>query len=179
MTQVEIEYKSLLTKAEFDQLRTHFKNAKLIIQNNIYYKYKNPNIKIACRIREKDGQATLTFKQDHTIGRLETNFKKIDKHSDFFAREDVKAFLIENGFTESFDPIGALLTYRYQILEEHQEICIDENHYDSIIDYELEVESIDSPESALDRFNELCEQFNIQKQTSISKFERYLKQKGL
>ncbi len=179
MTHVEIEYKTLLSIDEFNQLKNHFENAKLIRQNNIYFKYQNPNIKVACRIREIDDNCTLTFKQDHHLGRLETNFKNIDKNSNFFEREDVKEFLKENNFTEEFLNIGNLLTFRYQIMENHQEICIDENHYDGIIDYELEVENIDNIESTLKRFNELCALFKIKTLKPISKFERYLKQKGL
>lgn len=179
MTELEIEYKTMLTQEQFNNLKDHFKDAILIKQNNRYFKYSDSNVHIACRIREKGNQATLTFKQDHLEGRLESNFKNIDLESDFFKHEDVLIFLNKNHLDKAFIYIGDLLTYRYQILEEHQEICIDENHYEGVIDYELEVESIDDPQSALNRFYEICDQFKINKESSISKFERYLKQKGL
>ncbi len=179
MTQLEIEFKTLLTKKQFDDLKNHFKDAKLIKQDNHYFKYSDPKVKVACRLREIGDKCTLTFKQDHPEGRLETNFNNMIKDSNYFIRDDVQSFLKENNFNLEFIPIGNLLTHRYQVIEAHQEICIDENFYNGNVDYELEVESIDDPLSAKKRFIEICTLFNIEAQAPITKFERYLTQKGL
>lgn len=177
MTQLEIEFKTLLSEAQFNQMMESFKHAKVIKQINHYYQYSDPTVYISCRIRTIDNFNTLTFKQVHPEGRLETDFKDVDENA--FERADVKEFLNKNNLTKSFKPIGNLLSYRKLIEEDHLEICIDENHYLGKVDYELEVESIDNPLITEQRFNELCEQFEIKDKINISKYKRFLNQKGL
>lgn len=177
MTQLEIEFKTLLSEAQFNQMMESFKHAKVIKQINHYYQYSDSSVYISCRIRTIEHTHTLTFKQDHPEGRLETDFQDVDENA--FERADVKEFLNKNLLTKYFKPIGSLLTYRKLIKEDHLEICIDENHYLGKVDYELEVESIDSPTMTEQRFNELCERFDIKDKVSISKYKRFLNQKGL
>src|SRR5699024_2293642 len=75
--EIEIEYKNLLTKQEFDYLLGHFpfpQNSQK--QTNFYFETENFSLKengAALRIREKDGHYRLTLKEPHPDGLLETH----------------------------------------------------------------------------------------------------------
>ena len=73
-TNLEIEYKTLLTKEEYDRVLAYFRNAKIVKQTNYYYQSKNRlNKKIAARIRQIDQNFELTFKIKQKKGKLEKN----------------------------------------------------------------------------------------------------------
>lgn len=179
MRHLEIEYKQMLTKEQFHALLKHFPHAQLIQQNNRYFQYTDKSIKIATRIRTINEVSELTFKQQNTEGVIEHHFSMNSKDEDIFKRSDVLDFLNSHNLTSSFLPIGSLLTYRYLVIEENQEICMDENHYLEQLDYELEVETLIDPKKAQERFLELLLEFSIEKSESTSKFTRFIKQKGL
>src|SRR5699024_8978230 len=75
--EIEIEYKNLLTKQEFDYLLGHFsfpQNSQK--QTNFYFETENFSLKengAALLIREKDGHYRLTLKEPHQDGLLETH----------------------------------------------------------------------------------------------------------
>src|SRR5699024_1969207 len=78
MTQeIEIEYKTLLTKHySATLLQTLFNEVAPIIKVNYYFETKNFRLKkfhSALRIREKNGAYTLTLKEPHPDGILETH----------------------------------------------------------------------------------------------------------
>jgi uncharacterized protein YjbK len=179
MRHLEIEFKQMLTKEQFHVLLKHFPHAQLIQQNNRYFYYKDASIKIATRIRTIGDESELTFKQQNNEGVIEHRFKMNFNDEDIFNRLDVLDFLSSSNLTSTFLPIGSLLTHRYLVIEENQEICIDENHYLDQVDYELEVESLMDPKKAQDRFLKLLLEFSIEKRESLSKFARFIKQKGL
>lgn len=177
MSHLEIEYKALLTQQQFNDLNNYFNHSQTIHQINHYFLYLDPSVHISCRIRQIDTTFTLTFKQDHTVGKLETNFIDID-FTQPFIRQDVQTFLIENNLNKPFTLIGSLTTIRHLTLEDHCEICLDENNYCGISDYELEVESIDDPFYTQALFNKICDEFELI-ENSASKFKRFLVKKGL
>lgn len=178
MRHLEIEFKTLLNKDKYLEMKEYFKQAIVIRQSNHYYKYSDESVLISTRIREINHSFTLTFKQDCAQGRMETNFADIDSIDRAFEKKEVKAFLVEHHLHASFVPIGTLNTTRLLIIEDHQEICLDENKYAGITDYELEVESIDDATAAQERFDELILKFDIKEKKSISKFTRYLEKTG-
>lgn len=179
MRHLEIEFKQMLTKAQTHALLKHFSHAQLIEQNNTYFLYKDTSIKIATRIRTIGDKSELTFKQRSLEGVIEHHFKMNSKDEDIFKRPDVLDFLSSLNLTSTFLPIGSLLTHRYFVIEENQEICIDENQYLGHVDYELEVESLKDPQKAQERFLEILNEFSIEKSETPSKFARFIKQKGL
>src|SRR5699024_6280641 len=75
--EIEIEYKNLLTKQEFNHLLHHFSFPQPgKKQTNYYFETKNFTLKenrSALRIREKDGNYQLTLKEPHVNGLLETH----------------------------------------------------------------------------------------------------------
>lgn len=173
-TNLEIEYKTLLTYDQFKQLSLSFNNVPVITQINHYYQYSDELMPIAARIRQIDQHFELTFKIKQAKGRLEVNFDVLSNDILMFSREDVQTFLIENGYSQSFTYLGALTTYRRLIKEADGELCIDENHYLGIVDYELEYEVTNNEERAYSRFNDLVTNYRLSTEKAKTKYHRFL-----
>lgn len=173
---LEIEYKVLITKVQFEQLLNFFPNHQTLEHVNHYYAYSDPTVRLVSRIRTQSDHAVLTFKMDQEEGLLEYNFEVDSPNIAIFQRADVLNFLHQNHLMGNFQSIGQLKTIRHLILEDHQEICIDENHYNGITDYELEVESTKDAKKAYQRFHELCAIHHIEETKTVSKYGRFLKQ---
>ena len=173
-THVEIELKQLIPKAMYEALLVTYPQGRWIHQTNHYFAYNDLNVALASRIREIDGQFTLTFKQSHPKGFLETSFELLDKDERIFERSDVRAFLQEQGFNQGFNPIGSLVTDRYLVQRPYGELCIDRNEYLKTVDYELEYElnEIDEKE-AQDEFFKLLQDFHVRYQQAPSKYTRF------
>src|SRR5690625_3099304 len=75
--EIEIEYKVLLTKKEFEKIASSLPfSANSVTQVNHYFETNQFNFKkqqSALRIREKNNKYTLTLKQPHEEGILETH----------------------------------------------------------------------------------------------------------
>lgn len=175
---LEIEYSALLTQIQFETLVHHLNLKHGIQQDNHYYQYNDPQVRIAARIRIIDRNRILTFKTDQDVGRMEYNFL-LTTERDPFLRDDVLSFLDSHHLKAGFTPIGIMTTHRYTLDEGEYEICLDKNHYLGVVDYELEVESKSNPQRAKQRFEELCGLVGIKDENPNSKFARFLKQKRL
>ena len=175
-TNLEIEYKTLLTKDEYDRVLAYFRNAKIVKQTNYYYQSKNRlNKKIAARIRQIDQNFELTFKIKQKKGKLEVNFEVPNNSVDHFKRPDVLEFLLSHNYTDDWNYIGELHTTRHVIQDIYGEICIDYNQYLDIEDYELEYEVNNEFEQlAFARYLDLLKQFSIQNNKAKAKFHRFV-----
>jgi len=175
-TNLEIEYKTLLTKQEFEQVLSYFNQYKLINQTNFYYQSTNSlNKKIAARIRQIDTSFELTFKIKQDKGKLEVNFNVPSNSIEHFYRKDVQDFLKSHGYTKQWVFIGELHTTRHSIMEEYGELCIDHNVYLDTEDYELEFEVKNEYEKlAYARFIEILNQFSIQNIKAKAKLHRFI-----
>ena len=141
---IENEYKIMLTKKEFFYLKRKLKKCTRIVQRNYYYDTYNLLLyesDVTLRVREINGNLKLQYKS-----------KPLIKNKIYTREEKEKTinrvpFQIENDFSEMQTPInnfyciGNMLTIRYKEIINGLEICIDENHYLGITDYELELES--------------------------------------
>jgi len=173
-TNLEIEYKTLLTESQFNRISSDYKEVPAIKQVNFYYQYADVSKPIAARIRQINETFELTFKIKQSKGRLEVNFEVYGNDSSIFDHNDVKSFLIENGYTQVFNYLGELTSYRRLIKEEYGDMCIDENHYLGKVDYELEYEVIHDEELAYARYLELVEKYNLSNEKAKTKYHRFL-----
>jgi len=175
-TNLEIEYKTILSKEEYHLLLDYFKDAHEIKQTNYYYQSKNSlNKKIAARIRQINTCFELTFKIKQEKGKLEVNFEVPSNSVDHFKREDVREFLNKHQFTSDWKYIGELHTTRHIIQDKYGELCIDHNQYLDIEDYELEYEvNNDFEEFAFKRYLEILNQFSIKNIKAKAKFHRFI-----
>ena len=75
-TNLEIEYKSLLSLAEYDQLKKLFTHVTPVRQTNHYLDSKDFKLrkkKLALRIRTFDKSAEMTLKVPQEVGNIEYN----------------------------------------------------------------------------------------------------------
>jgi len=175
-TNLEIEYKALLTEQEYKKVLSHFNPTIRINQTNHYYQSYNVfNKKIAARIREINDTFELTFKIRQTKGKLEVNFDVPSDSVEHFSLPEVQTFLKEHHFYQAWSYIGDLHTLRYVVQDAYGELCIDHNTYLDQEDYELEYEvNTDYNPLAFSRFVEILNLFSIKNEKAKAKFHRFI-----
>lgn len=151
--EIEIEFKNLLTEAEFNNLYEVFnmKNVPEIQQVNHYFETKDFQLKqhgAALRIREKNGKYQSTLKQPQGEGLLETH--------DFLTEQEAYSWLqgyitLGPEISKQLQELGispADLTYGGSLETIRREqsyndtiIVLDISKYSDITDYELELEA--------------------------------------
>lgn len=179
-TSLEIEFKSALTKEEYELLiQTYNLENKSFIQTNFYFDTNNYDLlnnKIILRIREKDYNIKLTSKIKQEIGTLERHII-LDKE---------KAYeMIKNGFDANIIGIdynvvniAKLQTERVKFPYKNGIIFLDKNTYYDTVDYEVEFEAEDI-ELGKKEFNEFLNEHNLKFQKLESKGKRAYKKSSL
>lgn len=184
MTQeIEIEYKNLLTKDEYDRLLYNLPFPEYSkTQTNYYFETTNFALKkngCALRIREKEGVYQLTLKEPHKDGLLETH----DSLTKQEARDWIQGNIIAKTHTtkqlknkaistQSLHYYGSLTTKRHEIKDKDIIIVLDYSTFNDRDDYELEVEA-PSKEIGIQAFESLLTEYNIQKRDTPNKIERF------
>ena len=183
---LEIEFKNLLTKSEYDTLlQTVFSdgNQKKIVQQNYYFDTKDHQLKnqhSALRIRRTHSFNELTLKVPSQGHLLETNLSLRDnvcseilkakqlKLSTIYA--DIEIDSISNDSV--FYLFNQFETVRFEQTRGDHLLVLDQTTFQNgIVDYELEVES-QSPETGLIFFNSFLEKHAIKKQKALPKIAR-------
>lgn len=178
-TNLELEFKVLLTRSQYERLVMRFNTSAVFRQINSYYLYSDPDKRISVRIRAVDGSRTLTFKLPEGQARREVNFHLNPRERSVFERLDVRTFLEANALNGTFESIGKLTTDRILVREPHGELCLDKNRYLGTTDYELEYEVTGDPDIAYERFLEILRLENIDYQPASAKYARFLKKQRL
>ncbi|WP_028782073.1 CYTH domain-containing protein [Thalassobacillus devorans] len=151
--EIEIEFKNMLTKAEYNRLKTGlpFEKAEIKEQINHYFETDNFDLKskgAALRIREKNGSYTLTLKQPHPEGLLETHATlTMAEFESWIAGNPVEKENVNHQLKEmEIDYLalkywGELKTNRQEIDYQDTLLVLDHSLYHNIEDYELELEA--------------------------------------
>lgn len=184
MTQeIEIEYKNLLMKEEFDYLLEQLPfPASGKKQVNYYFETTDFALKqkgSALRIREKAGKFQLTLKEPHAEGLLETH----DLLSESEAKSWLSSKIIPKKYTEkqllnlgisskSLKYAGKLTTVRRELQYQNVLLVLDYSTYNEQEDYELEIEA-PSKKIGIDMYQRLLEQYNIPLRKTPNKIERF------
>src|SRR5699024_1342184 len=181
--EIEIEYKNLLTKQEFDYLLGHFpfpQNSQK--QTNFYFETENFSLKengAALRIREKDGHYRLTLKEPHPDGLLETHDPLTEAEAmnwlqgNNVAKENTKKQLKNMQIeTKNLNYYGSLTTERRELEYNQVLLVLDYSRYNGQADYELELEA---PSEAIgsEMFNGVLADYHIPKRTTPNKIKRF------
>lgn len=185
---IEIEFKNIVTKQEFEKLKAHFqvKESHFFIQKNHYFDTPDFALKengSALRIRKKGNRYELTLKQPHPDGLLETNE---DLHVDS-VEEIIKSGSITNKFIRSLiakmninpdtlEYFGSLTTNRAEIEYGQGIIVLDHSCYLNIEDYELEYEVTNRAEGNV-LFTNLLTELEIPIRKTENKIKRFYIQK--
>lgn|SRR5690625_1544227 len=181
--EIEIEYKMMLTKNEYDTLYDKLPFPKQAVKQTNYYFETNDFLlkqkNCALRIREKNNSYTLTLKQAHENHNLEIH-EQISK-SQFNAwlnneqtlskkmEEEFKKLMIPNNKLQFF---GSLITERRQFEQNKIIYVLDKSSYHNITDYELEIEA---PNQSLGKqtFYSLLDEKKIEHKKTIPKIARF------
>lgn len=181
---IEIEYKNLLSKQDFERLVQFFKiePSQFFTQQNHYFDTANFDLKsqaTALRIREKNETFELTLKQPAVEGKLESNQN--------ITKQEAEAFLTNNQFPSGaiqalikqaglnplqFKCFGTLRTDRAEVSYRGGLIVLDHSYYAGTEDYELEYE-VDDVQAGQKIFLELLKTLNIPQQKTENKVKRF------
>ena len=169
----ELEYKCLVTANEYsNMLKLYANQYKKIRQLNCYYCDRNREIlkqQAVLRRRITAYSTQITFKIKRAEELLEYEKDVYDFYDPDFL-EILAGFDIFPPFTE----ISRLETMRRLVDLPEAELCMDENHYQGITDYEIEYE-LKSPVGSPDSFIAILKKADILYQpNNISKFQRSL-----
>ena len=150
MNHLEIEFKTLLTKEEYHSLEDFFKDQPPIRQTNHYIDTPDHairNHRMALRIRTLADRAELTLKVPQDAGHFEYNqaltFEQVET---FLSKKKLPQGEIASFLTDldipltSLDVWGSLETERREKRIPKGLLAYDRSRYNSIEDYELEME---------------------------------------
>jgi uncharacterized protein YjbK len=181
---IEIEYKNLLTKQDFERLMQYFKIARsdFFSQQNHYFDTHDFDLKnqaSALRIREKNESFELTLKQPAPQGKLESNQAISSKEAEAFLNEGlfpagaVQEIIKQAGLNpQDFTYFGTLRTDRAEVSYLGGLIVLDHSFYVGKEDYELEYE-VEDAQVGQKIFIELLETLEIPLQKTENKVKRF------
>ncbi|MEN2466744.1 CYTH domain-containing protein [Ornithinibacillus sp. FSL M8-0202] len=181
--EIEIEYKNLLTKEEYETLLHNLPFPKEGKEQINYY-FETADFKLrqhhaALRIRKKNNQYQLTLKEPHQDGLLETHdslteaeaLSWISQHP--IAKEATTIQLNQmNIETDELHYVGSLTTIRREYQENGLIIVLDYSQYNHVEDYELEIES-QSKEAGLKALTNILETYHITQKDTPNKIARF------
>lgn len=181
--EIEIEYKNLLTKNEFDDLLKSLPFPEISDrQINYYFETKDFSLKkkmCALRIREKNNAYILTLKQPHSDGLLETNDILTRQEADSWIQGKIipkphTTYQLNQLHISPSDLIyyGNLQTDRREIQCGNVLLVLDDSTYNNHSDYELEIEA-PTKDMGLNTLHKLLTKYNIEQKHTPSKIERF------
>lgn len=182
MKHLEIEYKTLLTKDEFNRLNSQFSHVTPITQTNYYFDSINFDMKanhMSLRIRTLPHHAELTLKIPKEVGNLEYNHtlsvpkaKEIVKTGKL-PDVDFLTLIEDRGIRRStLKNFGSLTTIRRETMTKIGLMALDSNQYADIKDYELELEVTDAEQGKKD-FDQFLSDHAIDFKYAKSKVARF------
>ncbi|MGG2026420.1 CYTH domain-containing protein [Gottfriedia sp. S16(2024)] len=183
--EIEIEFKNLLTKEEFEQLKSYFQINESSFQSQTNYYFETPDFAIkehggALRIRKKSLTSfTLTLKIKQAVGHLEIN----QKISETEASAMLKTYVLPEGEVKEYINevklnlnslvlIGDLTTNRAEFPYENGLLVLDHSTYLNHEDFELEFEVSDE-NIGKQQFINLLKNLQIPRRKTLNKIRRF------
>ncbi|WP_215141887.1 CYTH domain-containing protein [Exiguobacterium qingdaonense] len=187
MTQeVEIEFKSMLTKEEYETLlRAYELENQVRWQANDYFDTASFQLKshgAALRIRQKKDGQVLTLKQPNEVGLLETHVNITEEEAEDLFKygiihdDQMKQALAPFQLSAALEHLGRLETNRAEHQTEEGLLVLDESHYLDTTDYELEFE-VTNEESGKRSFENLLERHGLPYRPAKNKIVRFMELK--
>ena len=191
-TNLEIEYKTLLSLSEFDQLGKRFSHVAHVRQTNHYFDTPDLKLranKLSLRIRTFDDAAEMTLKIPQKVGNLEHNIALTSEEANAILAtktlpqnciniqnilELLKGYAID---LSAVRVLGSLTTTRREYETSIGLMALDKNEYSGRLDYELELEVADA-RSGEKNFNYFLKDNQIEYRYARSKVVRFLESIG-
>lgn len=177
---LEVEYKILVTKEQFESLSALYPKKTFIKQINTYYDtadYDLRNQKCALRIREKNNTFMITLKTPAALGHHEYECFVDENTPRMFENSEIKNILNKLHIHKPVIEIGSCTTKRAVVKTDKAELCFDINEYNNITDYEIEYEQT-CEHDGIAEFNKILSQINLKfEKNCASKIKRTLNTK--
>ena len=183
MREIEIEFKNLLTKDQYDALykKYNLNNSEEIINKNFYYDDADEsfkNIGAALRIRYTNKKIEMTLKIKGETQNVEINVPLDER----YPKEPTVLPILPNGIISELERMNVKIktpiliqkieTLRHEVTLKAGLLVFDKTTFiNDIVDYELEFETKDY-ESGLAAFEKLLEENNIDKNPAKPKIAR-------
>lgn len=177
-TNIEKEYKVLLTEAQFNDLISIYCPGDFHRQINTYYDTLEGSIKMkqgAMRIRTIDNIHLFTLKihKGNNLYEYETTVHSDSIHA--FQQDDIANLLKDQQIVGELVQIAQLTTKRAIIDTGFAEVCFDISSYNGITDYEIEYE-YKKPHDGLQEFQRILSHIHLSyEKNCISKIQRALR----
>lgn len=182
MSNLEIEFKTMLNKAEFNHLQSLLSHVAPVTQTNYYFDTPDGAMrakKLSLRIRTFDKSAELTLKIPESVGIREYDLSLSKEEArdimttGNFPDGKIKTLLCENGISlDDLAVLGHLTTVRRETRLPIGLLALDKNHYSDRIDYELELEVTDLEQGQKD-FEAYLSKHHISFKYAKSKVARF------
>ena len=189
--EVEIEFKSMLTKEEYDQLLKEYggDTPSLWKQENFYADTQDFALKeqgSALRIRRLPNKNECTLKTPYGEHLLETTFLLSNDDADRMIKQnrlDLSQEILNELTKMAIDPshlrfFADLSTIRFEKKEGNQLVVLDKSFYSGTVDYELEVEAVEAKEGRA-FFEQLLKEHGIPYRKAKNKIKRAMDQSNL
>ncbi|WP_214881862.1 MULTISPECIES: CYTH domain-containing protein [unclassified Exiguobacterium] len=187
MTQeVEIEFKSMLTKKEYETLLQTYKLENQVRwQANDYFDTPSFQLKekgAALRIREKKHGQVLTLKQPNDVGLLETHAIITEAEAEDLFKygiihdDQMKQALAPFQLSAPLEHLGRLETHRAEHQMKDGLLVLDESHYLETTDYEIEFE-VTNEEAGRRAFERLLAEHGLPYRPAKNKIVRFMELK--
>lgn len=182
--EIEIEFKNLLTREEYDRLESFFGLEEIEVSphTNHYFETEGFDLKhkrAALRIREKDDYCQLTLKEPHEDGLLETHDTMTAEEAACWIKNDIipkpQVAVQLNQLGVDFAALrygGTLKTIRKETIYNDTTIVLDHSIYNGREDFELEVEA-QNKEHGRAVFNQLLKDHDISLKETPNKIQRF------
>lgn len=178
-----MEYKNLLTEAEFKRLLDGLPfPEKAQRQVNHYFETADFALKesgAALRIREKDDTFTSTLKEPHPKGLLETHDTLTQQEAYSWMNGTVtlkqniaKRMTDKHISADNLTYYGRLTTERRELNYNDVLLVLDYSAYHGYDDYELEIEA-QSEAAGVKTMDQIMHHFNINKRHTPNKIQRF------
>jgi uncharacterized protein YjbK len=181
---LEIEFKNLLFKKEYEQIKTHFQldDSLFFLQVNHYFDTPSFTLKekgSALRIRKKGNDYELTLKQPVKDGLLETNQLLTEEQATLAMETNqipngsvTDLMMAMNIEINQICFFGTLTTKRVEWEYENGLLVLDHSSYLNIDDYELEYE-VSNRKQGQAHFIKLLTNLNIPLRQTENKIKRF------
>lgn len=184
--ELEIEFKNMLTKEEYQQLlsRFGFSYQEAKVQVNHYFDTADGQLRIqkcALRIRQKDKRIECTLKTPAPEGNYEITDELTEDQAaamlngeGFFAPEVTETLKSLGVNPADLQPFGTLTTRRLETSHEEGLLVFDHSEYGTEEDYELEYET-ENASKGKQRFEQFLKEHHIPTRPADKKIVRLVK----
>ena len=192
MTQeVEIEYKNMLTKQEYERLLSLYGGIQPITwtQTNYYadtHDLKLKKNKSALRIRELPDKTECTLKTPYKNHLMETTIpldkadaqRMIQSDALILSEKMIQLLSEMEIHVKDLSFLASLSTERFELQKENCLIVLDKSIYGTKQDFELEIEATNE-EEGIQFFNEFLTKHDLPVRKTDNKVKRAFKEKGI